>query len=124
MTPTLAAVTAWLDSYLKLREIPDYDGAVNGLQVENSGSVSRVVAAVDASLESITAAARTPGSLLVVHHGLFCSGMGTSRSRHAATAASRRRSLATWRCTPLTSRSMSTRRSGITTSSPASSGWR
>lgn len=74
MTPTLAAVTAWLDSYLKLREIPDYDGAVNGLQVENSGIVSRVVAAVDASLESITAAARTPGSLLVVHHGLFWDG--------------------------------------------------
>lgn len=73
-TAELGAVTTWLDEYLRIRALPDHEGAVNGLQVENSGRVTRVVAAVDASLESITAAARTPGSLLVVHHGLFWDG--------------------------------------------------
>ena len=73
-TADLAAVTAWLDDLLKIRQLPDYDGAVNGLQVENSGQVTRVVAAVDASLESITASARLPGTLLLVHHGLFWDG--------------------------------------------------
>ncbi|MEP6745277.1 MAG: Nif3-like dinuclear metal center hexameric protein [Gemmatimonadota bacterium] len=71
---SLGAITAWLDSYLKIRELPDYDGAVNGLQVENSGWVTRVVAAVDGSLESIQAAARQRGTLLVVHHGLLWDG--------------------------------------------------
>jgi dinuclear metal center YbgI/SA1388 family protein len=73
-TADLAAVTAWLDDLLKIRQLPDYDGAVNGLQVENSGKVARVLAAVDASQESIDAAAKVPGSLLLVHHGLFWDG--------------------------------------------------
>lgn len=70
-TPSLDAVASWLDAYLKIRELPDYDGAVNGLQVENSGAVTRILAAVDASADSIAAAARHRGTLLVVHHGLF-----------------------------------------------------
>jgi dinuclear metal center YbgI/SA1388 family protein len=73
-TAELGAVTAWIDDLLRIRDLPDYDGAVNGLQVENSGRITRVMAAVDASLESITAAARTPGTLLLVHHGLFWDG--------------------------------------------------
>lgn len=68
---SLAEITAWIDSELRIRELPDLDGAHNGLQIENSGNVTRVVAAVDASLESIQVAARVPGTLLVVHHGLF-----------------------------------------------------
>ena len=71
---SLAALTAWLDDLLRLREIPDYDGALNGLQVENGGAVHRIVAAVDASQASIEAAASLPGSLLLVHHGLFWDG--------------------------------------------------
>jgi len=67
----LASITAWIDTELKVRELPDLDGAYNGLQIENSGKVTRIVAAVDASLQSIEAAARVPGTLLVVHHGLF-----------------------------------------------------
>ena len=34
---------------LRTAEIKDYDGAVNGLQVENRGHVSRIAAAVDAT---------------------------------------------------------------------------
>lgn len=71
---SLDAVTAWLDQYLKIRELPDYDAALNGLQVQNGGTVSRVVAAVDASQGSIEAAATVPGTLLLVHHGLFWDG--------------------------------------------------
>ena len=35
---------------LRTHEINDYDGAVNGLQVENRGQVTRIAATVDASL--------------------------------------------------------------------------
>jgi dinuclear metal center YbgI/SA1388 family protein len=68
---SLAPLVAWMDGYLRVRDLPDLDGAVNGLQVENSGNITRVVAAVDASLESIEVAGRVPGTLLLVHHGLF-----------------------------------------------------
>lgn len=71
----LREVVAYLDGYLRVRDIPDYDGALNGLQVENGGQVARVVAAVDASLESILGAANGQGpALLLVHHGLFWDG--------------------------------------------------
>ena len=72
---SLAEVAAYLDTYLRVREVPDYEGAVNGLQVENSGSVDRVVAAVDASQATIDGVAALGGSpLLLVHHGLFFDG--------------------------------------------------
>ena len=72
---SLAEVAAYLDIYLRVREVPDYEGAVNGLQVENSGSVDRVVAAVDASQATIDGVAALGGSpLLLVHHGLFFDG--------------------------------------------------
>ena len=71
---SLEEVTAWLDRYLRIRELPDYDGALNGLQVENGGSIGRIMAAVDASQGSIDAAGSVPGTLLLVHHGLFWDG--------------------------------------------------
>lgn len=71
----LAGVTAYLDGYLRIREVPDYEGAVNGLQVENSGVIDRIVAAVDASQATIDGVAALGGSpLLLVHHGLFFDG--------------------------------------------------
>jgi dinuclear metal center YbgI/SA1388 family protein len=71
----LAEVTDYLDSYLRVREVPDYDGAVNGLQVENGGTIDRIVAAVDASQITIDGVAVLGGSpLLLVHHGLFFDG--------------------------------------------------
>jgi dinuclear metal center YbgI/SA1388 family protein len=69
----LSDLTAYLDTYLRVREVPDADGALNGLQAESaSGTVSRIVAAVDASLATIENTPR--GSLLLVHHGLFWDG--------------------------------------------------
>ncbi len=78
MSASLEEIASFLDEYLRVREVPDYGGAVNGLQVENSGTVSRVVAAVDASLESARAAGQSGESgpaLLLVHHGLFWDGV-------------------------------------------------
>lgn len=75
----LNEVAAWLDDFLRVREVPDASGALNGLQVENGGQVDRVVAAVDASQATIDGVvrevARGGGSpLLLVHHGLFWDG--------------------------------------------------
>jgi dinuclear metal center YbgI/SA1388 family protein len=71
----LSEVVAYLDSYLRVREVPDYEGAVNGLQVENSGTIDCIVAAVDASQATIDGVAALGGSpLLLVHHGLFFDG--------------------------------------------------
>jgi len=69
-------MVGYLDTFLQVRDIPDEANAVNGLQVENLGSVDRIVAAVDASLEAIEGAApaRGSGTLLLVHHGLFWDG--------------------------------------------------
>lgn len=76
--PKLEAVVSHAERYLKVAEIEDYPGAHNGLQVENSGPVKRILAAVDAGLPVIKkAAAAGPGSLLVVHHGLFWPGVQT-----------------------------------------------
>ncbi len=45
----LANIVAHCDRTLKPESFEDWPGAVNGLQVENRGSVSRIAAAVDAS---------------------------------------------------------------------------
>ena len=62
------------ESWLNPAEIPDYSGAVNGLQLENDGSVSKIVAAVDACLPVIRMAVEEGADLLVVHHGMFWNG--------------------------------------------------
>jgi dinuclear metal center YbgI/SA1388 family protein len=72
----LATMITYAQRYLRVAEIEDYPGAHNGLQVENGGTVKRVLASVDAGLPVIKkAAAAGSGSLLVVHHGLFWSGV-------------------------------------------------
>lgn len=69
----LTTLVKHCDTTLRTREIGDYDGAVNGLQVENSGRVTRIAAAVDASLATVQLAIAAQADLLVVHHGLFWS---------------------------------------------------
>ena len=68
---SLAAIVKHCDQMLRPREIGDYDGAVNGLQVENSGIVTRLAATVDASLATVKLAIAAKADLLLVHHGLF-----------------------------------------------------
>lgn len=70
----LQELVAYLDGYLRIGEVRDWENALNGLQVENGGEVSRVAAAVDASEAAIEAAALGGCDLLLVHHGLFWDG--------------------------------------------------
>lgn len=70
----LSTITAFLDLYLRIREIGDWPGAMNGLQVENGGTVTRIGAAVDSTLPVIEKAVAENVDLLLVHHGLFWSG--------------------------------------------------
>lgn len=71
---SLRDVVQALDTELRTLEIPDYGGAVNGLQVANRGQVSKIAVAVDASRAAITEAAIYGANLLIVHHGLFWNG--------------------------------------------------
>jgi dinuclear metal center YbgI/SA1388 family protein len=72
----LHELTAQLDSLLRIRELPDYSTAVNGLQLANrKGEVSQVVAAVDATLPVVKKAIAAGADLLIVHHGMFWSGL-------------------------------------------------
>ncbi len=71
----LQEMVAFLDQELRTKTIPDYPGAVNGLQLANDGQIHRIVAAVDASLPVIEEAAEGPPALLIVHHGMFWQGV-------------------------------------------------
>jgi dinuclear metal center YbgI/SA1388 family protein len=73
MKASLAAIVQYSDRILRTKEIGDYDGIVNGLQVENRGGVSRIAATVDASLATVRLAIDAKADLLIVHHGLFWS---------------------------------------------------
>src|SRR5881296_2874606 len=68
---SLSALVRYCDRTLHTAEVQDYDGAANGLQVENRGGVTRIAAAVDASLATVRLAIEARANLLVVHHGLF-----------------------------------------------------
>jgi dinuclear metal center YbgI/SA1388 family protein len=67
-------VVGYLHTFLRIAEVPDFAGALNGLQVANSGTVRKVAAAVDASEQSIAEAIRRGCDMLLVHHGLFWDG--------------------------------------------------
>jgi dinuclear metal center YbgI/SA1388 family protein len=68
---SLPSLARYCDTLLRIAEVPDYDGAVNGLQVERTGPVKRIAAAVDASPATVQMAADARADLLIVHHGLF-----------------------------------------------------
>jgi dinuclear metal center YbgI/SA1388 family protein len=68
---SLKLIVAHCDQILRTNEIGDYDGALNGLQVGNSGIVTRLAAAVDASIATVKLAIAAKADLLIVHHGLF-----------------------------------------------------
>ncbi len=75
-------VVVYLDAYLRLSRVPDDPRALNGLQVANSGSLRLIAAAVDACQATIDAAAARNAGLLLVHHGLFWSGLEPLTGRH------------------------------------------
>ena len=77
-----AELIGYLDTYLRVGEVPDYANALNGLQVANSGKLSKIAVAVDACQATIDAAAGMGADLLIVHHGLFWSGLEPLTGRH------------------------------------------
>ncbi len=70
----LDELVAYLDEYLRVAEVPDAPTALNGLQVANEGTVSRLAVAVDASEWTLKGAVAQGADFLLVHHGLFWSG--------------------------------------------------
>jgi dinuclear metal center YbgI/SA1388 family protein len=70
-----------LDALLRTSEVPDYPGALNGIQVEHAGPVTRCAVAVDASVRTIEGAIAARANLLIVHHGLYWSGAQPLRGR-------------------------------------------
>jgi dinuclear metal center YbgI/SA1388 family protein len=81
----LEEVVKYQNDLLRILEFDDYPHALNGLQLENSGAVHRVAAAVDACEAVLGMAVEAGANLLIVHHGLFWGGL------QAATGASYRK---------------------------------
>jgi dinuclear metal center YbgI/SA1388 family protein len=67
----LQAIVDYCAKRLGLPEFPDFEGAMNGLQVANSGTVTRIGAAVDAGRVPFESASAKGVDFLLVHHGLF-----------------------------------------------------
>ena len=71
----LTQIVRYTDKFLRISEVSDWPNALNGLQIENSGRVTKIGAAVDASTRAFEEAAKQDVSLLIVHHGLFWPGL-------------------------------------------------
>ena len=72
---SLSNIVTFADRFLRVRDVGDWDNALNGLQIENSGRITRVGAAVDVSTRVLTEAAKRNIDFLIVHHGLFWRGL-------------------------------------------------
>jgi dinuclear metal center YbgI/SA1388 family protein len=72
---SLSNIVTYADRFLRVRNVGDWDNALNGLQIENSGRVTRIGAAVDVSTRVLTEAAKRNIDFLIVHHGLFWPGV-------------------------------------------------
>jgi dinuclear metal center YbgI/SA1388 family protein len=77
---SLAKIVGYTDRFLRVRDVGDWDNALNGLQIENSGRVTRIGAAVDVSTGVLAGAAKKNVDLLIVHHGLFWPGLQPVRN--------------------------------------------
>ncbi len=75
MRATVVDIARHLDVTLRVDEIPDFTGALNGIQVETDTPITRIAAAVDARERTIRATADAGANLLLVHHGLFWNGV-------------------------------------------------
>jgi len=72
---SLPEIVDYTNDFLRIREIGDWDNALNGLQIENSGDVTKIGASVDVSTRVLAAAAKQNVDLVIVHHGLFWQGL-------------------------------------------------
>jgi dinuclear metal center YbgI/SA1388 family protein len=72
---SLDAIAEFLDSTLDIGGVPDYPGALNGVQLANVGPIERIATAVDFSSATLRAAIAAKATLLLVHHGMFWGGV-------------------------------------------------
>jgi dinuclear metal center YbgI/SA1388 family protein len=72
---TAATLVDYANELLRIGEIADYENALNGVQIENDGRVTKIGAAVDASAHIIQTAVAENVDFLVVHHGMFWPGL-------------------------------------------------
>jgi dinuclear metal center YbgI/SA1388 family protein len=72
---SLSEIVSYADRFLRIRDVGDWNNALNGVQIENSGRITRIGAAVDVSTRVLTEAAKRNVDLLIVHHGLFWPGL-------------------------------------------------
>ncbi|MDX6766253.1 MAG: Nif3-like dinuclear metal center hexameric protein [Candidatus Methylacidiphilales bacterium] len=70
MPTPLSNLVDYTDRLLRHRDIADFPGALNGLQLENNGSVKKIAAAVDANILTVEKALVAGADLLLVHHGI------------------------------------------------------
>jgi dinuclear metal center YbgI/SA1388 family protein len=73
--PSLSDIIRYTDRFLRIRDVGDWENALNGLQIENSSRVTRIGASVDISTRVLSEAAKQNVDLLIVHHGLFWPGL-------------------------------------------------
>jgi dinuclear metal center YbgI/SA1388 family protein len=71
----LEEIVRYQDDLLRLREFDDYPNALNGLQLQNSGTVTKVAVAVDACEPVLEMTVAAGADLLIVHHGLLWGGL-------------------------------------------------
>ncbi len=65
----LSQITMFLDAYLGVDSVKD--DSWNGLQVEGSGEVKKIMFAVDAGMMTFERAVQEGADMIVVHHGMF-----------------------------------------------------
>ena len=71
----LSDLVCYLDNSLSIHDVPDFEGAHNGIQIEGGKKVSRIGSSVDFSLSVIKKCVEKEIDFLLVHHGLFWNGI-------------------------------------------------
>jgi dinuclear metal center YbgI/SA1388 family protein len=67
----LRDVVNYCDQRIHRDEVSDFEGAFNGLQLENNGEISKICASVDAGLVPFRLAIEKKADFLVCHHGMY-----------------------------------------------------
>lgn len=67
----LTEIVSYCNKLLNVHLFKDYEAAVNGLQLQNDGTVAKIGACVDISWQTANLAAERGCDLLIVHHGLM-----------------------------------------------------
>ena len=75
-------IARYLDQLLDIENIADSARAVNGLQVQNTGTIRKIGLAVDACQVTIEMAVERDCQMMFVHHGIFWGGLQPVRGTH------------------------------------------